>query len=100
MWEHGGAYFGVPRRNYLAGWRLRFWCIDCGLGVAEGGAGAHRDEDVCGAAGEVYAFFAARYVRRGWIPALQLIAMFSMGVPGLLALLQIYLNRSEGSGEG
>jgi uncharacterized membrane protein len=101
VWEHGGAYFGVPRRNYL-GWLATTFLVYWIVGWAWRKVGRERIVTRTFAALPVmvYAFFAVRYAATGWIPALQLIAMFSMGVPGLLALIQIYLNRNERSVEG
>ena len=43
----------------------------------------------------VYAFFAVRYIASNGMPALQLIALFSMGIPAFVALIQLCLNRTE-----
>jgi hypothetical protein len=40
-------------------------------------------------------FFAVRYVITDRFPALQLIAIFSMGMPALVALMQVCLNKSQ-----
>jgi putative membrane protein len=42
----------------------------------------------------VYAFFAVRYIASNDMPALQLIALFSMGIPAFVALIQLCLNRT------
>jgi hypothetical protein len=39
----------------------------------------------------VYASFTARYVAANHFPELQVVAAFSMGVPALVALIQIFL---------
>jgi uncharacterized membrane protein len=94
IWEHGGAYFGVPRRNYL-GWLLTTFLVYCIAGWlwrsrrAETG----RDRVFASLPVIVYAFFAVRYVAANRMPALQLVAIFSMGVPSLLALLQLSMKR-------
>ena len=43
----------------------------------------------------VYALFAMRYIASNAIPALQLIALFAMGIPAFVALIQLCLNRTE-----
>jgi putative membrane protein len=95
VWEHGGAYFGVPRRNYI-GWLLTtllvYW-IAGWLG---------RDPKRRTVAGKtfaalpvmVYAWFAVRYVASNHFPELQVVAAFSMGVPALVALIRIYLHQN------
>lgn len=93
VWEKGGAYFGVPRHNYL-GWLLTTFLVYGIVGLlgrkARPAASASRWFEALPVI--VYAFFAVRYLTPNRIPALQLIAMFSMGVPGMLALMQIGLN--------
>jgi putative membrane protein len=93
VWEKGGAYFGVPRHNYL-GWLLTtflvYWIVGLLGRRVLPAAGASRWFEALPVI--VYAFFAVRYVTPNRIPALQLIALFSMGVPGMLALMQIWLN--------
>jgi len=41
----------------------------------------------------VYALYAVRYIAADRVPALQLVALFAMGMPALLALTSIYLTR-------
>jgi uncharacterized membrane protein len=99
-WENGGAYFGVPRHNY-AGWLLTtllvYWIVGWlwrsgrRAGNLAGQARVFAALPVI-----VYAFFAVRYVMANRIPALQLIALFSMGVPALVALIQLGLNEGKG----
>jgi putative membrane protein len=43
----------------------------------------------------VYSFFAVRYLTPNRLPALQLIAVFSMGMPALLALIRLCLGKSH-----
>jgi putative membrane protein len=95
IWENGGAYFGVPRHNY-AGWLLTtflvYWIVGW-LAVATPTpqlAGEPRKTQLFASLPViVYAFFALRYVEASRLPALQLIALFSMGVPAFIALLQL-----------
>jgi uncharacterized membrane protein len=98
VWEHGGAYFGVPRQNYL-GWLGTTFLVYWITGVL------WRRESRAHAAGLwfgampviVYAFFAVRYVAENRIAALQLIALFSMGVPSLVAVIRLCLHRNAGA---
>jgi len=96
IWENGGPYFGVPRRNYL-GWLLTtflvYWIVAWLWRKME-----HRTQGSKGFAAlpvVVYAFLAVRYVAANRFPALQVIAVFSMGVPALIALAQVFLSRTE-----
>ena len=96
VWEKGGAYFGVPRHNYL-GWLLTTFLVYWVVGWLWRGA-RHTAVSTRAFAAlpvMVYAFFALRYVMANRIPALELIALFSMGVPGLLAVMQVWLNRAK-----
>lgn len=90
VWEKGGSYFGVPGQNYL-GWLVTTFAV-YGLtgwlwrgGEAKGGSTrAYTALPVI-----VYAFFTVRYIATNGFPALQVVAVFSMGIPALLALLQV-----------
>jgi putative membrane protein len=46
----------------------------------------------------VYSFFAVRYVVTNRFPALQVIALFSMGMPALVALLRVLNEREQPCG--
>jgi uncharacterized membrane protein len=89
-WEEGGPYFGVPLHNYF-GWLLTTFLV---YGIT---ALAWRRVRHSGVVRRtfaslpilVYSFFALRYVLSNHIAALQLVALFSMGVPSLLALQQL-----------
>ena len=96
IWERGGAYFGVPRRNYL-GWLATTFLVYWIVGWAWRKVGTERGEARTFEALPVivYAFFAVRYVASNRVPALQLVALFAMGVPGLLALIHIYMGKSK-----
>ena len=93
VWEHGGAYFGVPRHNYL-GWLattfLVYWIA--GRLWREVTPTWTTSRWFAALPVIVYAFFAVRYVAENRIPALQLVAMFSMGVPALVATIQLCLH--------
>ena len=43
----------------------------------------------------VYVLYAVRYIVADHVPALQLVALFAMGMPALLALASIYLTRQS-----
>jgi len=97
VWENGGAYFGVPRHNYL-GWLLTtFLVYSITAALWRYVKWPHNPASATPVFAAlpvlVYAFFAVRYVAENRIPALQLIAMFSMGVPALAAVIQLTLNR-------
>jgi len=92
VWEQGGPYFGVPLRNYF-GWLLTTFLVYWIAGFAWRGV-----KRTCSASRRfealpvlVYAFFALRYVTAGRIAALQLVALFAMGLPSLLALMRMAL---------
>lgn len=107
VWEHGGAYFGVPRHNY-AGWLLTtflvYWVVGWLARSSEPKPTASPSATSAPASGApgttvfaslpvvVYAFFALRYIEASRFPALQLIALFSMGTPAFIALLQLASN--------
>jgi putative membrane protein len=90
IWEKGGAYFGVPVHNYF-GWLLTTFII-----YFIAGSIWHRIK--CPASSTktfaalpviVYAVYALRYIASNSIHALQVVAIFSMGFPALLALVRI-----------
>jgi deoxyribodipyrimidine photo-lyase len=94
IWEKGGSYFGVPRHNYL-GWLATTFLVYCVVGWLW----RKKDNGLVGTTTFrslpilVYALFALRYVASNRIPALQVVAVFSMGMPALVALIQVYLNQ-------
>jgi putative membrane protein len=99
VWENGGAYFGVPRRNY-AGWLVTTFLVYWLAGWLWRGSVDESDGARRGVArmfealpSLVYAFFAARYVVSYFVPALQVVALFSMGLPGLLAMVKLFGGR-------
>jgi uncharacterized membrane protein len=93
VWEHGGAYFGVPRRNYL-GWLLTTFLVYWIFALLRRGM-EHRTD--AGARYQlfeslpviVYSFLAVRYLAANSFPELQVVALFSMGMPAFLALIRI-----------
>lgn len=95
VWEGGGPYFGVPLRNYL-GWIVTTFLIYWAVGWLW-----RRAELRITARGVfaalpviVYAFFAVRYMTPSEIPALQMVAVFSMGMPGFLALVRVLVTEA------
>jgi uncharacterized membrane protein len=97
IWEQGGAYFGVPLHNYF-GWLLTTFLVYTVAGwlwkkeVPENlTSPVFRMLPII-----VYASFALRYVTAGHRPALQIIALFSMGTPALAALIQACM-KADGS---
>jgi uncharacterized membrane protein len=107
VWENGGPYFGVPLRNYF-GWLLTTFVVYVGAGWIFSGkqselpqAGFESDVTRGFAALPViaYASFGLRYIIAAKIPALHVVALFAMGMPGLLALILIFLpKRAAGAG--
>jgi putative membrane protein len=99
VWEKGGPYFGVPLRNYF-GWLLTTFLVYLGAGLiwrsgsqvsnARPGAPAFT-RTFAALPVIVYAVHGLRYVTAGRIQALHVVALFAMGLPGLLALAQVYL---------
>ena len=93
VWEKGGAYFGVPMHNYF-GWLLTTFLVYWTAGFLW--RRRHRSSPVAPIFEAlpviVYAFFAVRYVAANRIHALQVVALFSMGLPALLALMRVGLH--------
>ena len=106
VWEQGGPYFGVPLRNY-AGWLLTTFLVYLGAGVIWRATELHGSRARTAARGVtlgfaalpviVYAVHGIRYVTAGSIAALQVVALFAMVLPGMLALIQMSMAR-EGAG--
>ncbi len=96
VWERGGPYFGVPLQNY-GGWLLTTFLVYLGAGLlwprerfsqtVDRGFGALPII--------VYAFFGFSYVTPRTIPALQIVALFAMMLPALLALIRVWLPQNE-----
>jgi putative membrane protein len=97
VWERGGPYFGVPLRNY-SGWLLTTFVVYCGAGLiwrltesqAAKTRGAARGVSAAfaGLPVIVYTVHGVRYVTAGSIEALDVVALFAMVLPGLVALIQ------------
>jgi putative membrane protein len=96
VWEKGGIYFGVPGRNYL-GWLLTtflvYWLVGL-LWRADERKRTALTSTFAALPVIVYAFFAVRYVATNSFPPLQVVAVFSMGLPAFVSLIQICMNRS------
>ncbi|MGD1066862.1 MAG: carotenoid biosynthesis protein [Vulcanimicrobiaceae bacterium] len=93
VWEAGGPYFGVPLRNY-AGWVLTTFLVYCVAGVLWRGGGRRAPQVDAGFAALpviIYAAYALAYVTPKHLPALQIVALFAMGTPALIALARIGL---------
>lgn len=96
IWEQGGIYFGVPRQNYL-GWILTTFLIYWAMSILSNGKQQRAivDRGFSVLPIMVYALYAIRYIAADRVPALQLVALFAMGTPALLALTSIYLTRQS-----
>ena len=96
IWESGGVYFGVPLHNYL-GWLLTtflvYWIVGWLWWDTKHRATETKTFEALPVI--VYSFFAVRYVTADPFPALQLIALFSMGMPALVALMQLCMNKGQ-----
>jgi uncharacterized membrane protein len=105
VWERGGPYFGVPLRNYF-GWLLTTFLVYLGAGliwrntkpsassaaqIETGSPDATISQVFAAQPIIVYAEFALRYVTAGSIQALHVVAVFAMGLPALLALIEVCL---------
>ncbi|MGA2848477.1 MAG: carotenoid biosynthesis protein [Terracidiphilus sp.] len=91
VWEQGGAYFGVPLRNYF-GWLLTTFLVYCGAGmiwrIRRGADGV--SAGFAGLPVIVYAIHGLRYATAASIPALHVVALFAMVLPGVVGLMQVY----------
>jgi len=96
IWEDGGPYFGVPFHNYF-GWLLTTFLVYwiAGLLWRSGPRRTAVTKLFEALPVIIYSLFAARYVASNRIPALRIIAVFSMGMPALVALTQVCLNRNS-----
>jgi uncharacterized membrane protein len=102
VWEQGGAYFGVPLRNY-AGWLLTTLLVYCGAGIIW--AATERSVKKAELRGVsitfaglpviVYLVHGLRYVTAGSIMALHVVALVAMVLPGLAAATQTWLPRAD-----
>jgi uncharacterized membrane protein len=101
-WERGGAYFGVPLQNYF-GWLLTTFLVYMGASLlwrreartGEGSASTGRGFTALPIM--VYTLYGISYTAPRRVAALQVVALFAMVMPGLLALMRIWLaKRSAG----
>jgi putative membrane protein len=96
VWEDGGPYFGVPLQNYF-GWVLNTFLIYLAFNAADRVATkrdgvAYRFGGLFAALPVVlYTLFALEYLAPGRLPALRVVAVFSMLTPGVLALFRLAL---------
>jgi len=100
VWEDGGPYFGVPAHNYL-GWVLTTFLVylafDAVTRIRERSGEAYRFGGAFAALPVLaYALFALEYVSPGRIPSLAIIAVYSMLLPGALALARLALPANKG----
>jgi putative membrane protein len=104
IWEQGGAYFGVPLRNYF-GWLLTTFLVYLAaafiwratsrrvtkwLKVSSGVTTGFAALPVI-----VYTVHGIRYVTAGSIAALHVVALFAMVLPGTLAIIQLWMKRES-----
>jgi len=96
IWENGGAYFGVPRHNYL-GWLVTTFVVYVIAGFIWKSIDRTLVQERYFAALPVfvYALFALRYVMSNQFVGLQVVAIFTMGLPALLALMRIFLGPND-----
>jgi uncharacterized membrane protein len=92
IWEGGGGYFGVPLQNYF-GWLLTTFLVYLGAGLLwrRTPVTAGTREKFATMPIVVYAFYAVSYTTPRHIPALEVVALFAMVMPALVALLQVWL---------
>jgi len=96
VWEKGGAYFGVPLQNYF-GWILTTFLVYVGAGLLWRGRrdSAKASKNFAALPIMVYAFYAVSYVVPKRVPALQIVALFAMGLPGLLACASVWMKKED-----
>lgn len=96
IWDNGGDYFGVPLRNYI-GWLLTTFLVYWITGWLWRGKEHHAAVTKTFAALPVivYSFFAVRYVTPSRFPALQVVALFAMGMPALVALIRVGMDHGD-----
>ena len=93
IWEQGGAYFGVPLHNYF-GWLLTTFLVYVGAVVLRSAATQTKIAKGFPALPViVYALYSLAYIVPRPRPALQVVALFAMGLPALLACIRIWLTR-------
>jgi putative membrane protein len=102
VWETGGPYFGVPLHNYF-GWVLNTFVIYLAFdtvdrAITKRRSAAYRFDSIFAALPVViYCLFSLQYLAPYRIPALRVIAVFSMLMPGMLALARLVLPATQES---
>ena len=98
IWEQGGPYFGVPLHNYF-GWVLTTFLVYIAFALtdwAKRDGPSYRFGGVFAALPVViYTLFATEYVAPGRQEPLIIIAVYTMLLPGALALLRLVLPRES-----
>jgi putative membrane protein len=96
VWEDGGPYFGVPLHNYV-GWVGNTFVIFLVFGIVDRLVSKRQDapyrfDGVFAALPvAIYCLFSLQYLAPYRMPALRVIAVFSMLMPGMLALARLVL---------
>ena len=90
IWERGGTYFGVPAHNYF-GWLLTTFLIYCISGWLWHGkrAAANATKVFAALPVFVYGLYSLRYGIANQVPELRLVAVFTMGLPALVATVRL-----------
>jgi len=94
VWEHGGSYLGVPLQNY-AGWLLTTFIVYLGAGLFWPRGAPEVTRLFAALPIVVYAFYGVSYMMPRRIAALQVVALFAMGLPGLLALIRVSMTNGS-----
>jgi putative membrane protein len=100
VWENGGAYFGVPLLNY-GGWMLTTFIVYCGAGLiwrTDRVPGMMVGSGFAVLPVVVYALQAVNYMVPGRVAALQVVAVFAMGLPALVALVRMTMPAEQSCG--
>ncbi len=92
VWEHGGSFYGVPRHNYL-GWLLTTFLVYLIAAYVwkPTDRSEVKDRWFLLLPIFVYVLFTVRYLADNSFVALQMVAIFTMGLPALLALTRSLL---------
>ena len=90
------GYFGVPLQNYFA-WILTTFVVYVGAGLLwkRQRAGNNGDRALASLPVAVYALYAVSYMVPKPIPELQVVAVFAMGMPALLACVLTWLGEAK-----
>jgi putative membrane protein len=90
VWQQGGPYFGVPLRNYV-GWIVTTFIVYCVAGVLWRRPRVEERGLFAALPVILYAVYALAYLTPKHLPALQVVALFAMGTPALIALARVAL---------